>query len=363
MRISIDARELSGRPTGVGRYLDGLLSAWADLPSARAHTFCFYSHAPLARAAFHGLGDACVIPGSGGAWWEQVQLRRALSTDAPDVHFAPAYTGPVLTAVPLVATIHDLSFLAHPEWFGAREGLRRRWLTRQTARIARVVLTVSECSRREIVERLGVPEARVRCVYHGVTPHTQGPPSADGPDARPPLVLFVGSIFTRRRVPELIQAFGTLLQRHDEARLVIVGDNRTNPREDLRALVRTSGLERAVDIRPYVDQATLDQLFGQARAFAFLSDYEGFGLTPLEALTAGVPILVQDTPIAREIYGKAAFFVSAEDRQEIGLAIERLLYDEETRRAILAEAPSVLSRYSWDRAGRETLAAIEGAVR
>lgn len=311
MRISIDARELCGRATGVGRYLDGLLGAWAELSSARAHTFLFFSHSPLDDAALHGLGEGRVIAGAGGTWWEQVQLRAALSSDPPDVHFAPSNTAPVFTGVPIVATIHDLSFIAHPEWFGVREGLRRRWLTSRTARIARVVLTDSEFSRREIVERLGVADARVRRIYLGVMLPESPSALPSVKVAQPPLVLYVGSIFTRRRVPALIQGFGTLIGRRPEARLVIVGDNRTHPREDLRAAITSRELEQAVEIRPYIDQASLDELYARASAFAFLSDYEGFGLTPLEALACGVPILVQDTPIAREIYGKAALYVSA----------------------------------------------------
>ena len=362
MRISIDARELSGQPTGVGRYLDGLLGAWARLPEARAHAFRFYTHAARDRTAFHDLGEARVIAGAGGTWWEQVQLRSALLQDPPDVHFAPAYTAPFLTNIPLAATIHDLSFLAHPEWFGAREGLRRRWLTRQTARTARVVLTDSDFSRGEIVERLGVAAARVRRVYPGVHPAPSMADSSSGARSEPPLVLYAGSIFTRRRVPELIRGFETLHRRRRDIRLVIVGDNRTNPRENFRTVLNDTELARAVEIRPYVDQVSLDRLYARARAFAFLSDYEGFGLTPLEALSHGVPVLVQDTPIAREIYGKAALFVSAADSDGVGAALERLLFDNQTRQALLAEAPSVLARYSWDLAGRETLAAIEDAV-
>ena len=85
-----------------------------------------------------------------GTWWEQTHLRRAVRGDALDVFFAPAYTAPLGIAVPLALTIHDISFVAHPEWFRWREGLRRRWLTRRAAHAAAVVFTDSQFSRSEI---------------------------------------------------------------------------------------------------------------------------------------------------------------------------------------------------------------------
>ena len=124
-----------------------------------------------------------------------------------------------------------------------------------------------------------------------------------------PTVLYVGSIFSRRHVPELIEGFTRLARRHPQARLEIVGDNRTTPRIDLDAIVRASGVAGRIQIRSYVSDEELRGLYRSARAFAFLSDYEGFGLTPVEALSAGMPLVVLDTPIAREIYGPAAIYV------------------------------------------------------
>src|SRR5262249_60948669 len=111
-------------------------------------------------------------------------------------------------------------------------------------------------------------------------------------------------------------------------RLDIVGDNRTFPYIDVDRLARDSRAADRVHIRPYVDQTTLAQLYAGAHAFAFLSEYEGFGLTPLEALSAGVPIVVLDTAVAREVYGPAAIYVERPDRALIHAALERALFAE-----------------------------------
>ena len=136
MRVAIDARELRGRPTGVGRYLAGLLGAWSANDAARRHHWTLVAPTPL-KTATNWLASVTIAPGSGGTFWEQVTLPRALGAARPDVVFAPGYTAPLTVAAPLVLTIHDVSFFAHPEWFAFREGARRRLLTAWSARRAR----------------------------------------------------------------------------------------------------------------------------------------------------------------------------------------------------------------------------------
>ena len=132
---------------------------------------------------------------------------------------------------------------------------------------------------------------------------------APGGAPREPLVLFVGSIFNRRRLPTLITAFAAATATRPEARLVIAGADRSYPALDLAGLAAEAGVGGRVEIRNYVTEAELESLYARAAVFVFLSEYEGFGLTPLEALSAGVPIVVLDTPIAREVYGEAAWYV------------------------------------------------------
>src|ERR1700738_3077524 len=150
MRIGIDARELCGRATGVGRYLGGLLHEWAANGAARRHEFVLYAPEPIALALDARRFPTRMVAGSPPTWWEQIQLPRAATADHIDVLFSPAYTAPLRLTIPLVVAIHDLSFVAHPEWFAFREGLRRRWLTARAARQASAVVTISQFSKREL---------------------------------------------------------------------------------------------------------------------------------------------------------------------------------------------------------------------
>jgi glycosyltransferase involved in cell wall biosynthesis len=340
----------------------GLLGAWDRLPEARQHELVLFSPAPLPTASTDNLRlQSVVLPGSGDVWWEQIDLASAANGRALDVFFAPGYWAPLRLAVPLVVTIHDVSFVAHPEWFGWREGTRRRTLTRLSARRARTILTVSDFSKREIVAHLGVPPEAVRRVYNGVTPPADRERGSSDPGEL--LVLYAGTILNRRHVPALIRAFRTVADAHSAASLAIVGDNRTYPREDVVSIVRDCGLSGRVVLHDYADEGLLANLYRRARVFVFLSEYEGFGLTPLEALSADVPSVLLDTPVAREVCGPAALYVKDTSEAAVAAGIERLLLDEDARRAILAERPGVLDRYSWARAGADTLAVLVGAAR
>lgn len=360
VRIGIDARELCGHVTGVGRYLGGLLHEWSIDDRARRHEFVLYAHQPLGVSLDTRRFATRVVQGAGGTRWEQQHLMAAAARDHLDTFFAPGYTAPIFSRVPLVVAIHDVSFAAHPEWFTAREGLRRRLLTRRAAAAARAVTTLSEFSKRELMDLLHVPEAKIHVIRPGISAPSLQPPA---PNLQPPAprILYVGSIFNRRHVPDLIRALGQLARVHPNVQLDLVGEDRTHPREDIIAAIARQRANDLVRWHRYVSDAELSALYRSARAFAFLSEYEGLGLTPLEALAAGVPPVLLDTPVARESCAGAALYVPKGDVAATSSALEQTLFDEPTRRSLLGAAPAVLARYDWPRAARETLHVIEGA--
>jgi glycosyltransferase involved in cell wall biosynthesis len=342
MRIAIDARELHGKPTGVGRLLRKLLEEWTRLPAAQAHEFI--QLAPAEQGP------------KGGTLWEQLVLPRVARQARADVLFAPAYSGPVFSSVPMVVAIHDVSFATHPEWFAWREGLRRRATARLAARAAERVITISEFSKREIVAHLGIEASKIAVVYPGVTAFAGGTNLRGSSHRR--TVLFVGSIFNRRHIPELIEGFARLTRSRPEIQLEIVGDNRTTPRINLDALVQATGIADRIQLRSYVADDELPQLYAGASAFVFLSEYEGFGLTPLEALASGLPLVLLDTSVAREVCGDAAIYVPRPDPALVAVALDAVLFDAAERERILNGGRRVLSRYSWTTFSKHVLDAL-----
>lgn len=357
MKIAIDARELAGKPTGVGRYLAQIIGAWTDLPAAAAHEFVLCAPAPVHSPYLHRLNTSfSTSPGRAGTLWEQRVLPRLAS--GADVLFAPGYTGPLRASMPMAVTIHDVSFAAHPEWFSWREGWRRRVLTGLTARRAAKVITVSDFSKREIVRRLGIAASKVEVIYSGATtlPRDAARVSGDvSTAARQPLVLYVGSIFNRRHIPELIEGFSRLAERHPDVRLDVVGDNRSRPYVDIDALIARSRARERIRARSYVGDDELAALYASSSAFVFLSSYEGFAMTPLEALSAGTPVVMLDTEVAREIYGPAAAYVARPEPELLAAILERVLFDESERARLLERAATQLERYSWRECAQRTL--------
>jgi glycosyltransferase involved in cell wall biosynthesis len=363
MRIAVDARELAGRRTGVGRYLAELLREWSNSDAAIQHEWLLYSHQPL-RVPAPFAASVRLHLGGGGTRWEQITLARAVAADRPAVLFAPGYTAPLRGSTPIALTIHDVSFFAHPEWFTFREGARRRLLTRFSAARARVVLTDSAFSRDEITRHVGVARAKIRVVPLGIRRQA----AKSNENTREPIVLFVGSIFQRRHVDTLIEAFATrVVPQVPGSRLEIVGDNRSYPPVNLERVLtlQTTEAQQRITLRSYVDDQTLAGLYARASVFAFPSEYEGFGLTPLEALSAGVPPVVLDTPIATEIYGGAAKYVPRLEplAPRLGDAIVQLLTEQPRRNDVLRRAPEVLSRYRWEKTAADVLAVLEEAGR
>lgn len=337
MRIAVDARELQGKPTGVGRFLAELLATWKTMAEAQAHEFVLLSPEGTER----------------GTLWEQLDLPRLVRGVQPDVLFSPGYTGPIRGRVPMVVAIHDVSFAAHPEWFSWSEGARRRTVTTLAARKAKRVITISEFSKREIVAYLGVDDSKVAVVYPGVSS------LATGTDVRRrPTILFAGSVFNRRHVPELIDGFARIAREHPDTQLQIVGDNRTAPHVDLATVANAAGVADRVHIRSYLPDDELCALYAESAAFVFLSEYEGFGLTPLEALAAGVPVVLLDTPVAREVCDTAAVYVQRPDPVLIADAMRSALFDSHERDRIVNAASRVLQRYSWTDCARAVLAVL-----
>jgi glycosyltransferase involved in cell wall biosynthesis len=349
--VGIDGRELQGRPTGTGRYLRSLLRHWRETPDR----FVVYVNGPApaepllshSRVHVRALGGAPVR----GLLWQERRLPAAARGDEVDVFFSPAYTCPLSLDRPRVTAVHDLSFFSLPQDFMLLDGARRRFLVSRSIAASRLVLACSSFTSREIASRFPSSADRVVLVPLGADDDLPVPPPREQARARlgvgGPLVLTVGAILNRRRLPELLRAFARVRRVLPSALLDVVGENRTHPRLALEALARSHGLEGSVRFSGFVDENGLADRYAAADVAVFLSDYEGFGLPAVESAVRGIPVVASREPSLGEVLGDAALLVDPRDESAIADALLRVLEDGSVRSDLRARGRSLASRYSW----------------
>jgi glycosyltransferase involved in cell wall biosynthesis len=356
--IGIDGRELSGRPTGTGRYLRNLLRHWRE--TGDALVVYVDGSAPddpvlgHPRVRTRGLGRG----GARGIVFQEWLLPAAARADALDVFFSPAYSCPLRLAVPRVTAVHDLSFFSWPQDFTLFDAWRRRALVAASIRASERVPVCSAFTARELARLF--PDRAARAVHV--------PLGADGDllEPRPraaarealglsgPLVLSVGAILNRRCLPELLRAVARLRERHPGLVLEVVGENRTHPPIDVAGLVAELGLGDTVRLSGFVDDAALALRYAAADVLVALSEYEGFGLPALEAAARGIPLVVGRAPSLGEIFRDAALLVDPRDEEGVARAIGRVLREAELRRSLVSAGAALAARHSWADTARAT---------
>ena len=359
--VGIDARELLGRPTGTGRYLRNLIRHWRE---SGDRLVCYFNGPPaldplLDHPAIRKrpLGDGCAR----GLSWQERLVPPAAREDGVDVFFSPAYSCPLSLDLPRVTTVHDLSFFAHPQDFAFVDALRRRVLVGLSLQASRVVTVVSDFTRRELL-RLFPDAPRVVHVAHGSDDDLPPPPprakARDRLELAGPYVITVGTVLNRRCAPELLRATARLVRRHPGLVLDVVGENRTHPRIDLEAMVRTLGLQAHVRLSGFVEEEALADRYAAADAAVFLSEYEGFGLPALEAAARGVPLVVGRAPSQGEIFRDAALLVDPRDEIAVATALDRVLSDGSLRATLVAAGHALAARHSWAETANRTRALL-----
>lgn len=362
MRLGIDARELAGRSTGVGRYLRSLLRRWLELGQDRIVLY-FNGPAPDEELLRHPAVQVRDAARAGrGLLWQERELPRLAAGDRLEVFFAPAYACPLRLRVPRVTTLHDVSFYRVPQDFGFLEGLRRRLTVGPSLSVSARIATVSAFSRREILTLRPDLAGRVVAIPQAAADDLPPAPAREAARARlgvrGPYLLTVGSIFNRRRLPELLRAVAALRARQPAVVLDVVGDNRTQPPLDLGALVRDLGLAAHVRLSGFVSDEALALRYAAADAALFLSDYEGFGLPAMEAAARGVPLVVSDRPALSEVFGGAALTVSAQDVAGVAAGLESLLTSAALRAELVARGRTLAAAHTWDETARRTRALL-----
>lgn len=297
-------------------------------------------------------------------WWEQRGLVRAARRAGVDVVHTPYFSAPYVTRLPVIVTIHDVIPYVYPAYrnsFSMRLYLR---LVTNAAHRAAAILTDSECSRRDIERFLGIERNRIRVI----------PLAADdrfGPERDTaaeqeirdrlnlpgPVIFNVGGLDVRKNVGALIRAFAIVLPDLDpKTRLVIAGQAHTGNRQlypPLEPLIRELGISEYVILPGRISEADKLRLYNVADLYVFTSLYEGFGLSPLEAMACGTPVICSNRSSLPEVVGGGGILVDPVPEKIAG-AMGAVMTDRYLRRRLGGQALERAARFSWERTAKLT---------
>jgi len=278
--------------------------------------------------------------------------------------FAVALGASVAGRVRTVVTVHDLSFVRHPECFGLAKRQYYRTAIGRGARLAHTVIADSVSARSDLVELAGVSPEKICVIPLGVEPELR--PVRDDrvlqivrkkyslPDR---FILFLGTIEPRKNIVRIVEAFASLRERLPH-HLVIAGRKGWKYQDVFRAVNRLR-LESNVHFPGRIAEQDVAALYSLADIFVWPSLYEGFGLPVLEAMACGVPVVTSNTSSLPEVAGSAAIMVDPLSTEEIAGAIMRLVEDAPLRGQLIAKGFVRASELTWRRTAASTLLVYE----
>ncbi len=379
MRLGLDGLPLLETKTGVGRYTYELVTALRRL-SYDLEFFYYYGRSWSQDIVSTHVDEVHTIPRKIEATLKKcvpVALKRHVRDqifkwgyrrNKLDLYHATNFVAPEFD-IPLVVTVHDLSFIRYPDTHPTR---RLAWLAKgfsSTIKRARQILTVSAFSKNEIVELLGVDPASVAIAYNGVNSRFR-PLNRDflktnlkkwslKPDG---YLLSVGTLEPRKNLTSLFKAYEILPNGIKKSwPLVVVGmvgwKEKTIIKE-MNALIRKGNLIPL----GYLNDEQLAQIYAGAKLFVFPSLYEGFGMPPLEAMACGIPVISSNRASLPEVVGEAGILVDPEDIHAMAQALRSVLTDSHKCRTMSRLGLQQASQFTWQACAEKTLGVYQKAL-
>ncbi|MBU0731525.1 glycosyltransferase family 4 protein [Patescibacteria group bacterium] len=321
--------------------------------------------------------------------WTQIRLSLEMLKlwNRPKLLFVPAHTIPVFHPRSVLVA-HDIGFERIKELYenkdigykstilrkilkilvilvtfgnyGTSELDYHRWAMKFGLKEADHIITVSDFSKKEIMDHYGVPEKDITAIHNGFSPDAYFPLKEKKADIlkqykiTTPYILFVGRLELKKNLPKFIIAFRKLKQNYKiPHKLVLVGSPGYRY-EDIEANIFESKLKDDVIEPGYVEQDHMNELMNMADLFVLPSYYEGFGIPILEAMSAGTAVACSDIPALKEVGNKAAVYFNPDSEQDMAEKIFDLISDNAKKQELIAKGKQNIKKFSWDKCARET---------
>lgn len=358
------------RSAGINGYIANLLRALPDADPALRYTVFAGPQATVPEGTRLRVRR--------GAWrterplariaWEQIAQPVALARTRPDLAHQLAFVAPVLSRVPFVVTVYDLSFVRYPERLPAARRWYLRLLTRRSCQRARRVIAISRSTAADLTAIFGVPAERIDVAVPGVGEEFTPLPRAEieafraekGLPAR--FFLFLGTLEPRKNLPVLLRAYAALPASDREAVHLVLAGGRGWMTGEIERALEQGDLARTVHLPGYVPAEDLPLWYNAAEALVYPSVYEGFGLPVVEAMACGTPALVADSSSLPEAAGDVGRCVPPHDEAAWTTALAQTMHDQTWRVEAGGRGRTHAQQFTWARTAAQTVASYRRAL-
>lgn len=369
MRIGIDARLWN--ETGVGRYIRNLVWELQSLDNKNEYVLFVSKGLKIEDLRFKNNNWKVVETNI--RWHtveEQLEFPKILEKEHLDLVHFPYFSVPILYTRPFVITIHDLiinhfptgksSTLPSPIYYLKRFGYK--FVIKQAAQKAKEVITVSEATKSEIVQHLGVSQDKITVAYEGVEESSKSKEQrAKLPFEFKNYFLYVGNAYPHKNLDRLVEAFLLVCKEFPEINLVLVG-KKNYFYDRLEKKVQRLNLEKNIMFTGSVTDEELTSLYHHAQALILPSLMEGFGLPGLEAMQSKCLVLASDIPSFKEIYQDAAVYFDPLAIDSLHATIREVLQNKQTFHPYIQKGEKRAATFSWKKMAEETIKIYESCL-
>lgn len=293
--------------------------------------------------------------------WTQIRLWWELLVSPPDVLLVPAHTIPFLPLpkkIKVCVNVHDVGFKRSPELYKPIQVWYHDLTMRRIKQRADVIITISEFSKKEIVELYSVKPEKIRVVYLGFDDGKFLPASIDNSETlkkyniAKPYLLYVGRLEKKKNIANMIAAFAIAKEKNHDLKLVLAG-SAGHQFEDIKKIIEDNKLGQEVIITGYVAQEDLPIIYNHAEIFLFPTLYEGFGLPILEAMASAVPVLTSNFAPHTEVGGDAAYYADPYSPQSLADGIIKILTEVDLKQSLKEKGLIRVREFSWRQTAEE----------
>jgi glycosyltransferase involved in cell wall biosynthesis len=380
MKIGMNTYFFKFPASGSGQYLLHLLQALVEVdqeneyillgphsipPETKSHFKFHHMVKPVPGLARHNASIENLM-------WEQVTAPSTALKAGVDLLHVPYFAPPFFPRTPIVVTIHDVIPLHLPQYRTDPKMKAYLQLITRAAHKATLIITISQHAKQDMIDALKLPAERIRVIYEAAGDEYQ--PITDSEvmanmRARYGLndryILYLGGLDQRKNVPQLVRAFAHLYQQMGDPnlQLLIAGnsDKLGGPLfPDPRPVAADLGMASQIIYR-FIEEEDKPSIYSGASVFVFPSLYEGFGLTPLEAMSCGAPVICSNRTSLPEVVGDAAISFDPDNMREMVQAMYSVLTQNELQADLRARSLQRAAQFNWSKTATETVAVYEEA--